>query len=143
MTHVVAQLDLQVRGNPVNVDLDDVRRQPSGAAAIALCAQRAGLLDKIVAADMGMDNAVWTRVKNGQNALSLEQLHALMVRCGNEAPLHWLLLRCGYDPRSLRRIESDVERENRELRERLADLERERAIERRTVRDLLAPSVAA
>jgi hypothetical protein len=37
----------------------------------------------------------------------------------------------------LRRWESDVERENRELRERIEALEKERLIERRTVREIL------
>jgi hypothetical protein len=37
----------------------------------------------------------------------------------------------------LRAIETDIERENRELRERLQTVEHEREIERRTVREIL------
>lgn len=136
-THLDQQLDLRVIGSPVDVDLPEIARQPSWASALSLCANKSDLHDKIIAADIGVDNAVWSRFKSGQNAPNGEQLDRLMTRCGNEAPLFWLLLLRGYDPRSLRRIESDVERENRELRERLDTVEREREIERRTVRDML------
>lgn len=137
MTDVDQQLDLRVIGSPVDVDIADIRRQPSWASVLSLCFNKSGLLDKTVAADVGVDNATWSRVKSGQNSLSGEQLDRLMDRCGNEAPLFWLLIRRGYDPRSLRRIESDIERENRLLREKLASVEAEREIEKRTVRELL------
>lgn len=137
MTDVDPSLDLRVVGDPVRVDLAEIQRQTTWASALSLCANKSGLQDKVIAADIGVDNAVWSRFKSGQNSPSGEQLDKLMSRCGNEAPLFWLLLRRGYDPRSLRRIESDVERENRELRERLLQIEREREIERRTIRDLM------
>jgi hypothetical protein len=140
MTDVDFSLDLKVAGDPVHIDLAEIQRQPSWSSAISLCANKSGLQDKLIAADVGVDNAVWSRFKTGQNAPNGEQLDKLMTRCGNEAPLFWLLLRRGYDPRSLRRIETDVERENRELRERVADMERERAIERATIRDLMRVS---
>lgn len=137
MTHVDQQLDLHVIGNPVDVDLDEIRRQSSWATVLSLCATKSGLQDKLIAADVGVDGSVWSRFKSGQNNPSGEQLIRLMDRCGNEAPLLWLLLRRGYDPRSLRRIESDVERENRLLREEIATLQSEREIEMRTVQKML------
>lgn len=140
MTDISSSLDLRVIGDPVYVDLGEVARQSSWASALSLCANKSGLQDKLIAADVGVDNAVWSRFKSGQNAPSGEQLDKLMTRCGNEAPLHWLLLKRGYDPRSLRRIETDIERENRELRERLVAMESERAIERRTIRELMQVS---
>lgn len=140
LTDMDFTLDLRVIGDPVNVDLAEIQRQPTWASALSLCANKSGLQDKVVAADVGVDNAVWSRFKSGQNAPSGEQLDKLMTRCGNEAPLMWLLLKRGYDPRSLRRIESDVERENRELRERVAAMEAERAIELRLYRQLSASS---
>lgn len=138
VTDVAFTLDLKVIGDPVHIDLGEIQRQPNWASALSLCANKSGLQDKVIAADVGVDNAVWSRFKSGQNAPSGEQLDRLMSRCGNEAPLFWLLLRRGYDPRSLRRIESDVERENRELRERVAAMEAEREIELRLYRQLRA-----
>jgi hypothetical protein len=58
-------------------------------------------------------------------------MEALMDGCGSESWIHYWLLKRGYDPRSLRRIESDIEKENRELREKLATVEAERAVELR------------
>lgn len=54
-----------------------------------------------------------------------------MDACGSEAWLHFWLIKRGYDPRSLRRIESDLEKENRELRERLEQVNQEREVELR------------
>lgn len=136
LTDVDFTLDLKVIGDPVNVDLVEVKRQPTWASALSLCANKSGLQDKVVAGAVGVDNAVWSRFKSGQNAPSGEQLDKLMTRCGNEAPLFWLLMKRGYDPHSLRRFESDVERENRELRERVAAMEAERAVELRLYRQL-------
>lgn len=123
LTDVSGDLNLRVIGDPVAVDLQEIQRQPSWSAALSLCANKSGLQDKLIAADVGVDNAVWSRFKTGQNAPSGEQLDKLMSRCGNEAPLFWLLLRRGYDPRSLRKLESETQRQLREAREAL-DTER-------------------
>lgn len=128
---------LPLPGHPVHIDIGEIQRQPSGAACLSLAASKAGKQDKAIAADLGMQDAVWSRCKSGQNSLSPEQMVALCQVTGTLAPIAWMLLQLGYDPRSLRRIESDVETQNRELRERLVDLEREREIERRLIRDLM------
>ena len=49
----------------------------------------------------------------------------------------------GYDLSSLRRRETDIERENRLLREELAREKQERELERRLFRELRAPEVVA
>lgn len=138
MTDVDFTLDLRVTGEPVHIDLADVRRQPTWGAALSLCANKSGLLDKIIAADVGIQDAVWSRFKTGINAPSGEQLDKLMTRCGNEAPLYWLLMRRGYDPRSLRRYESELETKNRALTERIAQMEADRAVEMRLIREMRA-----
>jgi hypothetical protein len=46
------------------------------------------------------------------------------------------MLKRGYDPRQLHRMESDLERENRLLREKLERIEQEREVELRFVREL-------
>ena len=43
---------------PVVVDLDEIARQQTGHAAIALCATKSGKLDKIIAHDLGVQEAV-------------------------------------------------------------------------------------
>ena len=47
-----------------------------------------------------------------------------MDRCGNDAPVLWMLGDRGYDLHSVRRLETETERENRLLREENAALRR-------------------
>ena len=124
----MTQLALRMVGEAVPLDLEEVRRQSSGARAIALCAQKSGRLDKIIAADIGAQEANVVEDPDQRQGFSLEQLSLLMDTCGNEAPLHWLLLHRGYDPRTLRKLESQTERELREAQERIAQLERDKRV---------------
>lgn len=116
---MTTQLDLPMRGAPVSVDMADVARQQTWSAVITYCASKSGLQDKVIAADVGVQDAVWSRVKTGQNSLSGDQLVKLMLRCGNAAPLYWLLLQMGMDPASIRPLESESERKVRHLTEQL------------------------
>lgn len=120
---MTTQLDLPMRGAPVSVDMADIGRQQSWGAVLTYCASKSGKQDKAVAADIGMQDAVWSRCKTGQNSPSGEQLVRLMQACGNSAPLYWLLLHMGYDPASLRPLESETERKLREAREREEQLQ--------------------
>ena len=129
---------LSLKAHAVHIDLAEIQVQPSGAACLALAASKAGKQDKAIAADLGMQDSVWSRCKSGQNSLSLEQLVTLCEVTGTLAPIAWMLVQLGYDPRTLRRMESEVETRNRELEERVRELEREREIERRLVRDLMS-----
>lgn len=124
----MTQLALPMRGPSIAVDLVDIQKQPSGAAAIALCATKSGKLDKILAADIGAQEAVWSRIQTTGKGFSLEQLSLLMDSCGNEAPLDWLLLHRNYDPRSLRKLETDTERRLREAEDRVRLLEHDKRV---------------
>lgn len=116
---MATQLDLHMRGQPVSVDMADVSRQQTWGAVLSYCASKSGLPDKAIAAEIGMQDAVWSRCKTGQNSPSGEQLVRLMETCGNPAPLYWLLIRMGLDPASVRPLESESERRVRELTEQL------------------------
>ena len=109
----------------------------SEASAISSMIAMSGLQEKTVAIEVGIDPSTLAKVKQGTARPSEEHLDALMDCTGSEAWLYHWIKRRGYDPRSLRRFESNVERENRELRERLTSMENEREIERRTVRELI------
>lgn len=134
----MSQLALPLRGPSVTVDMDDVEKQTTGAAAIALCATKSGKLDKVLAADIGAQEAVWSRIQTTGKGFSLEQLSLLMDSCGNEAPLQWLLLLRGYDPRSLRKLESESERELRQARDEIGQLKAEREITIKLLREVRA-----
>jgi transcriptional regulator with XRE-family HTH domain len=114
----------------------------SEAAAIAAAINSSGLQDKTVAVEIGVDNATLSKAQQGAARLSEQALNALMDCTGSEAWLFYWLVRRGYDPRSLRRIETDVERENRELRERLAQFEHDREVERKAFLAVLGKGAA-
>lgn len=122
-------LPLKVRRSPSPVD---VTREALGkikcfAQAVVKCTDAAGVQDKTVIADLSydprasVDAATWSRIKHGAASPSWPTLDALMDAMGNELPLMWALHQRGYDPTSLRRYETDIERENRTLREQLAE----------------------
>lgn len=116
---MTTQLDLPMRGRPVTVEVADVARQQTWGAVLTYCASKSGLPDKAVAAEMGMQDAVWSRCKSGQNSPNGDQLVKLMRACGNAAPLYWLLIHMGLDPASIRPLESESERKVRDLTEQL------------------------
>ena len=137
MRIVANDLNLRIR-RPLRAIPDaDLSKLTSEAAAVRYACENSGLQDKAIAVEIGVDAAVLSRAKMGQARLSDDAMDALQDATGIESALFAWLLRRGYDPRSLRRIETDVERENRELRELLASLETERTIERRTIRELM------
>lgn len=137
MTAVAADLQLRVRRPLRMIPEADLPKLTSEAAAVKYACENSGLQDKSIAIEIGVDAAVLSKAKAGQARLNDDALDALQDATGFEAPLFAWLLRRGYDPRSLRRIESDVERENRELRERVAAMEQERAVEMRAIRELM------
>jgi hypothetical protein len=128
-----------MKGPESFVRLEDIARQPTLAGALALGAAAAGLdLEKEVHIPLGIDAGHWTRMRSGAAGIQWDKLKAVCDLYGNDAPILWMLYQCGYDLHSLRKRESDVERENRELRERVAALEAERAVELRLFRQLRA-----
>lgn len=101
-----------------------VLAQSTMLGAIKLCISLAGFqADKQVYGALGIDAGHWSRVMRGEAHFPVDKLTELMDLCGNEAPLIWLTHARGYDPRSLRKLESETERHLREAREAL-DAER-------------------
>jgi hypothetical protein len=108
----------------------------SEGKALSEMIAKSGLQDKSLAIETGIDPAVLSKAKSGQARLSEKDMDALMDACGSEAWLYFWLLKRGYDPRQLHRFETELERENRLLRERVAKMEQEREVELRFVREL-------
>lgn len=140
MAAVSSDLNLRVIRDQKPIPEADFPKLSSEAAAVRYCIDNSRLQDKTVAIEIGTDPGTLSKAKAGQARLNEDALDALADCTGFEAALFAHCLRRGYDPRSLRRIETDVERENRELRERLDALELEREIERRTIREFMAGS---
>jgi plasmid maintenance system antidote protein VapI len=110
---------------PVIVPPEQVMLKKSLGGALELCAELAGYeLDKTLAMELGADKGQFSRWMSGQEGIQWPKFVKLMDACGNDAPLMWMLHQRGYDLHSLRRLESETERENRQLREEVAALRR-------------------
>lgn len=101
---------------------------PTEAAAIASMISLSGLQEKTVAIEAEIDASTLAKVKQGTARPSEDHLDRMMDATGSESWLYYWLIKRGYDPSSLRRFESDVERENRELKERLAQSEHDKRV---------------
>lgn len=104
-------------------------RQRSLAGALAVGATAAGLdLEKEVHIPLGIDAGHWTRMRSGAAGIQWEKLEAICDLYGNDAPILWMLHRRGWDLHSLRRQETDTERQLREARERISELEHDKRV---------------
>lgn len=102
---------------PVAVAPHEVMRKTSLGGAIDLCLEVAGQEPKQLQRDLKLDKAQFSRWQSGQEGILWPRLKAVMDHCGNDAPLLWLVHDRGYDLTAMRKVESTLERENRELRE--------------------------
>ena len=135
----MSQLDLRIRRPARAIPFADFAKLTSEADAVRYCIDNGGLQDKTIAIEIGVDPAILSKAKQGQGKLNDDATRALQDVTGLPAIAYYHALACGFDPRSMRRLETDVERENRELRERIETMVHEQEIERRAIRELLGP----
>jgi hypothetical protein len=115
-------------GFPSEVTAQEISREKTLGGAISLCAKAAGLEPKQVQDALKTDKAQWSRWESGSEGIVWPKFEALMDKCGNDAPLLWMLCRRGYDLASLRRKETEIERELRGAREELAQLKHDKRV---------------
>lgn len=111
-------------GLPTDVTPQEVAREKTLGGAIDLCVKAAGKEPKELQIVARADKAQWSRWVSGQEGIVWPKLQAVMDECGNDAPVLWMLHDRGYDLFSLRRRESELERELRIAREENAALRR-------------------
>lgn len=110
---------------PAPVRPEEIEREKTLGGAIELCAKAAGYgLNKELQQELGVDKAQFSRWHSGQEGVLWPKFVKLMDACGNDAPLMWMLHQRGYDLHSLRKRETETERENRMLKEENAALRR-------------------
>lgn len=109
---------------PTAVTTEEVQRERTLGGAIDLCVKAAGKEPKELQIVCRSDKAQWSRWTSGAEGIVWAKFRALMDECGNHAPVLWMLHDLGYDLGSLRRRESEIERENRMLREERDALKR-------------------
>jgi hypothetical protein len=111
-------------GFPSEVTIQEIAREDTLGGAINLCAKSAGLNGKEVQDRLKLDKAQWSRWIDEKEGVMWSKLSGLMDVCGNDAPLLWMLLDRRFDLASLRRMETELERQNRLLREENTALRR-------------------
>lgn len=109
---------------PVEVAPHEIARKTTLGGAFELCAEVAGLEPKQIQAELKLDKAQWSRWVSGAEGVIWPKFTAVMDLCGNDAPLQWMVHARGYDLGSLRHVETELERQNRLLREENAALRR-------------------
>lgn len=109
---------------PVDVIPEEVMRKRDFGAAIDLCMELGGATAKEVQIDLHFDKGQFSRWHSGQEGIAVAKLFSLMDYCGNDAPLLWLNHARRWDLHSMRKVETEVEKENRMLREENAALKR-------------------
>lgn len=119
----VARAPIQF-GLPTDVAPHEVAREKTLGGAIDLCVKAASKEPKELQIVSRSDKAQWSRWVSGQEGIVWPKLTAVMDECGNDAPVLWMLHDRGYDLHSLRRRESELERELRVAREENAALRR-------------------
>lgn len=83
---------------------------------------------------LGIDAGHWSRIMKGDANFPQDKLCELMDICGNEAPLIWLCDVRGYE---LKKKESEMEKELREIKEQLEKERYERNIEKKAFKEML------
>lgn len=105
--------------------LRTIRRRPTLLRAWHLAQELSGLEDKEVYGPLGIDASHWTRIKNGAASPPADgRFSQYMDIVHNEVPLIWLAESRGYDWLSIRKHQSDLEKENARLKTELADRDR-------------------
>ncbi|MDZ4282802.1 MAG: hypothetical protein U1C04_18810 [Hydrogenophaga sp.] len=101
---------------PVVVTPAEVMRKKSLGQSIDLCLELAGLEPKQVQTALKLDKAQFSRWQSGQEGVNWPRLTAVMDHCGNDAPLLWMNHDRGFDLHAMRKVESALERELRQVR---------------------------
>lgn len=98
------------------------------AQALASMIATSGLQEKTIAIEAEIDASTLAKVKQGTARPSEDHLDRMMDATGSEAWLYFWLIKRGYDPNSLRRLESETERRARLAEERVSELERDKRV---------------
>lgn len=125
-------------GFPSPVTIQEIARKKSLGDAIGLCIEAAGLEPKQVTDKLKMDKAQWSRWQSGQEGVIWPKLESVMDLCGNDAPLLWMNMARGYDLSSLRRRETELERELRLAQEEVAQLRHDKRVLTEALRGVTA-----
>lgn len=108
---------------PTDVRVEEIARERTLGSAIGLCLKVAGFdMDKQLLNTLKVDKAQFSRWQAGTEGIIWDKFSRLMDACGNDAPLLWMAHQRGYDVAAMRKRESELQRENRLLKEQVEAL---------------------
>jgi len=114
---------LGVMRQPEEVDWALIAKCNDEQDALLLCVHLSRLANEEIARRLGIDKSHWTRIMQGRGNLPARKRTQLMSICGNIAPIQYEAMRFG---RQLKH--HDVEKEEKELLERLARVQAQKKI---------------
>jgi hypothetical protein len=115
-------------GFPSSVTALEIQREKTLGGAIALCARAADMEPKQVQDGLKLDKAQWSRWESGSEGIVWPKFLALMDFCGNDSPLLWMAHARGYDLSSIRRRETDLEKQLREAQQQITQLQHDKRV---------------
>lgn len=120
-------------GFPSAVTVQEITREKTLGGAIGLCAKAAGyepkeVMDALRVDGRALDKAQWSRWESGAEGVIWPKFTALMDFCGNDAPLLWMNAARGYDLSSIRRRETELERDLRTAQEHIVRLQQDKRV---------------
>lgn len=121
----------------LNIALSEIVSLPTKKAALMRCVSLANKDDKI-ADHLDIDKAQWSRIKTGTANFPENLETKLMLFCENYIPLIWQIYQCGFDPDSIKPLQSEMEKAINEKDREIADLRNEREVTLKLLRDLKA-----
>lgn len=130
-------------GFPSAVTVQEITREKTLGGAIGLCAKAAGyepkeVMDALRVDGKSLDKAQWSRWESGAEGVIWPKFSALMDFCGNDAPLLWMNAARGYDLSSIRRRETELERDLRVAQEHIARLQQDKRVLTEALRGVTA-----
>lgn len=121
-----AQLEMRVMApieGPSELPWELIAKCNDEQDALLLCVHMSRLANEEIARQLGIDKSHWTRIMQGRGNLPARKRTQLMSICRNIAPIQYEAMRFG---RQLR--VADLDREERELSERLAKVQAQKRI---------------
>lgn len=118
-----AQPSGSTKTKPKMVDWAIVAKCQDELDAVVLCVQMSKLKHQWIRDQLGIDKGHWSKLMNGFGNFPTQKRTQLMQLCDNLAPLQFEAIKMGYQL-----FENQLDKEERELRERLASIEAQRTV---------------
>ena len=124
---------------PIEIRAEEIARKKTLGAALELCAELKGFsFDKNLQSALALDKAQLSRWSTGGEGIIWPKFVALMDHCENDAPLMWMNYQRGYDIASMRKRQTETERQLEETRAELRQVKHDYEMKMAGIREARA-----